>query len=172
MVLPLIPIAIGAVGVAAGAALHSWLTDENDAWEDKTVFKTRMREMHSLALALNEGFANCPAFMADKAKLTSWQGNRDNFGKFYGEVGTLNYFDPSSEQVAQAKDYASKFYFWSGEYERLNCGTPVSPHNNTDPYNPTPKEPTDWVPIIKWGAIGIGSLFALKTISDLFRPNR
>lgn len=169
MPLPLIPIVLGTAAVGAGAALHAWLTNETDAWSDKTVFNTRMAELHRLALALNDGFAACPAFMADKAKLGSWQGNRDNFGAFYGEVGKLNYFDPSDEQIAQAKDFASKFYFWSGEYERLKCGTPVTPHEQKDPYT-EPPQPTDWLSVTKWAAIGVGGLFVLKTLSDLFRP--
>jgi hypothetical protein len=179
MTLPLLPLGLGLGGVAAGSALHYWLSNAKaDPWEDKSVFNARMRDMQSLAQALNDGFSTCKALLNSKPQLTAWRGARDGFSKFYGDTGTLVYSSPSSEQIEQAKAYASKFYFWTGEYTRLKCGGAVAPVNNVDPYNPTPAPlppvgpPTDWVSVIKWGAIGLGSVFALKTISDLFRDFR
>jgi len=194
MTLPLIPIVLGSAGVAAGSALHAWLNQSVDSWSDKSVFNARMRDMHSLALALNSGFSTCAAFRANTSQLTSWRGNRDNFGKFFSDVGTLSYTSPSSSQISQAKDFASKFYFWTGEYNRLKCGAPIGPVRpapapapaptsgnaaplpvQTDPYAPSDPVLTpattgqDWGEIIKWAAIGAGSLIALKTISDVFK---
>lgn len=176
MALPLLPLGLGLGGVAAGSALHYWLSNAKaDPWEDKSVFNARMRDMQSLAQALNDGFSTCKPLLSSKPQLIAWRGARDGFSKFYGETGTLVYSSPSSEQIAQAKSYASKFYFWTGEYTRMKCGGAIAPANNTDPYaltpDPTPAN-TDWVSIIKWGAIGLGSVFALKTISDLFRDFR
>jgi hypothetical protein len=175
MPLPVLPLSAGLAGVAAGTALHYWLTEQADPWEDHKVFNARMRDMHTLALALNDGFSTCPAFQMSMPQLTAWRGARDNFSKFYSDVGTLH-FDPSTEEVEQAKSYASKFYFWTGEYNRLKCGSPLSPTTQVDPYAPPSPPPiptsTDWTGIIKWSAIGLGGLFAIKTISDLFRTFR
>jgi hypothetical protein len=175
MTLPLIPIAAGATGVAAGVALNHWLSDPGDVWENKATFNARMRDMFSLAQALNDGFATCPTFMAKRPQLESWRGARDNFGKFYREVGTLKYTSPNAGEIAQAKSYASKLYFWTGEYNRVcSKGAPLdAPGANTDPYAPlTPTQPTDWLDAVKWGAIGIGGLIALKTLSDVFGKRR
>lgn len=170
MALPLIPIATGAAGVAAGTALHYWLTSKPDAWHDREVFNARMRDMHSLALALNDGFSTCKAFTSNRTQLAAWRGLRDNFGKFYGEVGTLNWGSPNDAQVSQAKEYASKLYFWTGEYRRLKCGPAITPTTNTDPYsaNDEPPNPTDWAAVAKWAAIGLIGTYGLKTLIDLF----
>lgn len=177
MPLPLIPIAAGLTGVAAGTALNAWLNQPTDAWADKAVFNARMRDMQSLAMALNNGFSACPAFMKNTAQLQSWRGTRDGFSKYYGQVGTLTYTSPNDSEMEQAKSYASRFYFWVGEYNRLKCGggAPIVPTNPTiDPYNPNPPapEPTqsqDWASIIKWSAIGVGGILAIKTLSDAFK---
>lgn len=173
MVLPLIPIAIGTVGVAAGAALSSWLNGlSSDPWEDSAVFNARMREMHGLGLALNEGLKNCAKFKSNPAQIAAWKGLLDNYGKFYGETGTLS-FDPDSSEIAQAKDFASKFYFWTQEHEKL-CGGGITPSEPTDPYHKTDPVPstTDYGKLITWGIVGFGALFALKTLNDLFRDYR
>lgn len=174
MPLPLIPIILGGAAVTAGAALHAWLTESSDPWDDKDVFNNRMREMQGLAQALNDGFSACKPFYADKAQVTSWRSTRDSFSKFYGATGTLNYMGPSGAQIAQAKTYASKFWFWSAEYDRLKCGGKVTPNGNTDPYAPDhpPDEPTDWLTIVKWGGGGLLTLAAFKLLSDLIGPRR
>lgn len=178
MPLPLIPIAIGLAGTAAGTALHAWLTGgTTDPWDDKDVFNARMREMHGLALALNTGFSTCKDFLADGASKQSWKTVMNNFGKFYRDTGTLVYMGPNSSHIAQAKDFASKFFFWTGEYNRYKCGHAVSPGSSTDPYagsNPPPEPPSqqNWAEVVKWGAIGLGGAFVLKTLSDLFRDSR
>lgn len=178
MPLPLIPIAIGLGGTAAGAALHHWLTTEPDAWKDSDVFNNRMREMHGLALAINDGISTCKAIMSNKAQLGAWRATRDGFGAFYKNTGTLT-FDPSAETVAQAKSYASKFYWWAHEYERLCQKGAITQDKPVDPYQPAPPPtpdsaatPLDYVGLIKWGSIGIGSLFLIKTLSDLFATRR
>ena len=172
MPIPLIyPLLIG--GVAAGAALQAWLGATEDAWDDKNTFNARVAEMHGFALALNNGLAGCQAFMSHPAQLAAWRNVRDGFGKWYSEVGTLTTFDPSDSEIAQAKDYASKFYFWNTEYERLKCGDHISGAGGKDPYaqnDPIPSQ-TDWAPIIKWAAIGIGLAYAGKIVTDLL-PNR
>lgn len=171
MPLPLIPIAIGLSGVAAGTALNAWLNSPNDAWADKAVFNARMRDMQTLAQSLNNGFSACPAFMSNPAQLQSWRGTRDGFSKYYGQVGTLVYTSPSDAEIEQAKSYASRFYFWTGEYNRLKCGAAIAPTNPPlDPNNaPIPTQPQDWAGIIKWSAIGIGGILAIKTLSDAFK---
>lgn len=176
MSLPLIPIALGLTATAAGAALHAWVTGESaDPWTDKTVFNARMRDMQGLAQALNDGFSSCAPFRRNAAQLTAWRAARDGFSKFYGDVGTL-YLDPSDEKVAQAKLYASKFYFWTGEYNRLKCGGAVGPVNpGGDPYNPPPvvdPSPTDWLSVVKWTVGGLAGLYALKTINEIFGSKR
>lgn len=172
MTLPLIPIAAGTAGVAAGSAIHYWLTKSTDAWREREVFNARMRDMHSLALALNDGFSTCARFTSNHTQLSAWRGIRDNFGKFYGDVGTINWGSPSEAQVAQAKDYASKLYFWVGEYKRLKCGPAITPASNVDPYAPNdPTEtsnPTDWAAVAKWVAVGLVGTYGLKTLIDLF----
>lgn len=192
MPLPLIPVVIGSAGVAAGTALHAWLNQTVDAWADKDVFNARMRDMHTLALALNSGFSTCKPFMSNAPQLAAWRGARDNFGKFYADVGTLHYTSPNQSEIAQAKDYASKFYFWTGEYNRLQCGAPIGPVKpsptpspgggsipiQVDPYAPPAPDPAtagtqqDWGEIVKWSAIGLGGLIALKTVSDVFKKGR
>lgn len=171
MVLPLIPIAIGAAGVAAGAALQHWIAGTSpDPWEDATVFNARMREMHGLGLSLNEGLKTCKAFTTNAPQVSAWRTLIDTFGKFYTEVGTLSW-DPSEAEVAQAKDFASKYYFWTEEYNRICSSNRLTPTEKTDPYKPAPlpDTPTDYAGIIKWSAIGLGSLIGLKLISDLLR---
>jgi len=182
MSLPLIPIALGLAGTAAGAAIHAWITGESpDPWTDKTVFNARMRDLQGLAMALNDGFSTCKPFMSNKAQLTAWRAARDGFSKFYGDVGSL-YFDPSEEKVEQAKQYASKFYFWTGEYNRLKCGGKLAPTNPTnggtsptgydDPPPPAPGVPTDWLLIVKWTVGGLAGLYALKTVNEIFGKGR
>lgn len=170
---PVSPLTLGLGAASAGAILHSWITGEDaDPWEDKSIFNNRMREMHGLAIALNTGFASCKPFLSDKAQLQAWRNARDSFSSFYKDVGTLVYSSPTSEQVSQAKSYASKFFFWEGEYNRLKCGRALSQSSSKgDIYSPAdkpPEKPIDYVAIIKWSAIGLGSLYALKTINDLF----
>lgn len=175
MPLPLIPIVIGTVGVAAGAALTSWLNGmSSDPWEDSKVFNARMREMHGLGLALNEGLKNCAKFKSSPAQVSAWRSLIDNFGKFYGDVGTLT-FDPGEEEVAQAKDFASKFFFWTQEHDKLCEGGHVGPNQPVDPYgnnDPPPNKPVDYGQVILWSAIGFGTLFALKTLNDVFSSNK
>ncbi len=175
MPIPLIyPLVIG--GMAAGAALQAWLGQAEDAWEDKNTFNARVAELHGFALALNNGFAGCKPFMSNAAQLAAWRNVRDGFGKWYGEVGTLTTFDPSDSEVAQAKDYAAKFYFWNSEYERLKCGGHIS-GGGEDPYHkndhPTPDAlAVDWASVIKWGAIGIGCAYAGKILLDVMPQRR
>ena len=159
MPLPLIPIVLGGTALAAGAALHAWLTGKDaDPWEESTVFNARMRDMQGLGLALNDGFANCKPFLSDPAQLSAWRTARDGFSQFYKDTGTV-YLDPSEETVAQAKSYASKFYFWVGEYNRLKCGGPLPQDDPKDPYAPPAPapNPTDWGQVVKWAAIGVGT---------------
>jgi len=183
MPLPLLPIALGLAGTAAGAALHAWITGESpDAWTDKDVFNARMRDMQGLAMALNTGFAGCKPFMSSTAQLTAWRAARDGFSKFYGSVGSL-YFDPSPEKVEQAKGYASKFYFWTGEYNRLKCGGKLTPTNTNggskpspslfDDPAPAPSVPvTDWLSIVKWTVGGLAGLYVLKTLNEIYGKGR
>ena len=168
--MPLPLIYVGAAGaMAAGAALHAWLTSEPpDAWEDADVFNARMRDMQRLAQALNDGFANCPSFMRDTAQLASWRGVRDGFSQFWKEVGSYSWTDPSTEVVAQAKAYTSKFYFWSQQYEAHKCGGSLSVPE-PEPEKPViPGVQQDWASTIKWGLITVAGLYGLKTLNDLF----
>ena len=173
--MPLPLIYVGAAGaMAAGAALHAWLTSEPpDAWEDSDVFNARMRDMQNLALALNDGFATCPEFMRDKPQLASWRGVRDGFSNFYKEVGSYHYSDPSKEVIDQAKAYTSKFFFWSQQYENLKCGRSL---DAPKPETPKPTLPVtdahDWASTIKWAAISLGGLYLLKTVNDIFGIGR
>ncbi len=174
MVLPLIPIAAGVTGTAAGVALHHWITNDTpDSWEDKAVFNARMRDMQSLGVAINTGFIHCHAFLKDPAQPVAWRGARDGFSKFYETVGTLVYSSPNSAQIEQAKSYASKFFFWVGEYNRLKCGSNISPAGETYPKPAaSTTNPTDWAVVAKWSAIGIGGAFIVKTVTDLFKSHR
>jgi hypothetical protein len=169
----------GAAAVGATtAAIAEWFkrsSPDNDPWEDREIFNNRMGELQAYAVALQTGLAGCQTFLKSAAQVAAWRGVRDGFSKFYGTVGTLNLLNPSTAQVEQAKSYASKLYFWGGEYARLKCGgalsstKPTDPYNTTDPNNaPAPTLPTDWTGIIKWSAIGIGGAFLLKTLKDLF----
>lgn len=173
MALPLIPIAIGLGAASAGAALNAWLTGKSDPWDDKDVFNSRMRDMQTLAVAINEGFSRCKGIQNDHAQLAAWRGVRDGFSAFYKDAGTLVYSGPSDGQIAQAKQYASRLYFWTGEYNRLKCGGALESHQQTDPgRDPVPGPETDWATIVKWSVIGLGGAFAIKTLADLFRDYR
>lgn len=177
MPLPLIPLAAGGTAlVAAGAALSYWLTSKDaDPWEDKTVFNARMRDMQAVATALQSGFASCPAFTRNPPTVLSWRGTRDGFSKFYADVGKQVYFAPPVEQVAQAKDYASKLYYWTAEYNRLQCGGSIPTQAVIDSPVPTPPAPgtvTNWEGIIKWSVIGVGTLYVLKSLNELFGRSR
>lgn len=174
MILPLI--IAGAAGAAAlGAYVQSWLSSPDDVWADKDTFNARMRDMQQAALALNTALANCKKFMADPNQLASWRIARDGFSKFYGDVGTLNYFDPSAPQIAQAKDYASKFAYWAHAYDGYKCGTAITP---TDPNNggviPSPDDNT-----LAWtlggtllGVLGMVYLLAPRPKSNPRRRRR
>lgn len=166
----------GAAAVAAATtAISEWFSrssKDNDPWEDKEIFNNRMAELQAFAAALQSGFTNCPTFLKDNAQLLAWRGVRDGFSSFYSDVGKLLLLNPNTAQVEQAKSYASKLYFWGGEYARLKCGAALAAKTAADPYagptSPPPTLPTDWVGIIKWGAIGLGGMFLLKTVKDLF----
>lgn len=161
MILPLI--IAGAAGAAAlGAYLNSWLSDDHDAWRDADVFNARMREMQQTALVLQDALARCPAFMNDKNQVQSWRVARDGFSKFYGDVGKV-WMDPSDEVIAQAKDYATRFYQWAGQYDRYKCGTPLSAYDKPiQPPSPDPDPHHAWMdhPAAPWLA-GAGALVAL-----------
>lgn len=173
MVLPLIPIAIGLTGTAAGAALNHWLTNTPDAWSDRNVFNARMRDMQLLATALNTGLTHCPEITSNDAQLSAWRAARDGFSRFYHDIGALNYLGPNDAEIEQAKSYASKFYFWTGEYNRLDCGSKIpTPIDPAKPPAPVGSNLTDWATIIKWSVIGIGGAFLIKTVSDLFKTYR
>ena len=162
-----------AAGAAASAALGYWFSQPEDAWKDNDVFNARMRDMQALAEALQAGFAKCPAFLKNAPLLQSWRGARDGFSKFYGDIGT-RYLDPNESIVAQAKDYAARFYQWNLEYTRICGGPNLAPTPQIDPYAPPPPADTgtDWVGVAKWSAIGISGAFLLKTLSELFAPRR
>jgi hypothetical protein len=171
-------VAAAAAVAAATTAISEWFkrtSSDNDPWEDREIFNNRMQELQSYAGALQTGLVTCKQFMSNAAQVAAWRGVRDGFSSFYGTVGTLTVFSPNTAQVAQAKSYASKLYFWGGEYARLKCGTSLVSTTTTDPYTPTdpahpagPTLPTDWAGIAKWSAIGIGGAFLLKTLKDLF----
>jgi hypothetical protein len=173
-------VAAAAAVAAATTAISEWFkrtSTDNDPWEDREVFNNRMKELQSFAVALQTGLVTCPVFMKNAAQVAAWRGVRDGFSSFYSSVGTLTVFSPNTAQVAQAKSYASKLYFWGGEYARLKCGTSLVSTNTPDQYTATDKPapapvgstlPTDWAGIAKWSAIGVGGAFLLKTLKDLF----
>ena len=122
--------------------------------------------------------AGCKPFLANKPQLIAWRAARDDFSKFYRDVGTIH-FDPSAEKVEQAKGYASKLYFWTGEYDRLKCGGKVAPSGGNSPTGydaPPPPDPnatpTDWLLIVKWTVGGLAGLYALKTVNEIFGKGR
>lgn len=170
----------GAAAVAAAtAAISEWFSrssDDNDPWEDKEIFNNRMAELQAFAVALQTGLVACPAFMGNAAQVAAWRGVRDGFSSFYGDVGSLILLNPNTAQVSQAKSYASKLYFWGGEYSRLKCGAALAAANNRDPYaapaTPDVTIPTDWTGIIKWSVIGLGGVIVFKAVKDLLMPSR
>lgn len=179
MPLPLIPIAIALGSASIGAALHAWLNQSHDEWEDKDVFNDRMQGLQRLGEALNTGIANCPAFKADNAQLLAWRGARDSFVKFYSDTGRLEWSSPDEAQIAQAKHYTSQFYFWNDEYNRKKCGSALAGSGKDPSAEATKPAPdatawtsADYITLVKWGGATIGGLVLAKTLNDIFGRRR
>jgi len=162
--------------MAAGAALNHWLTADPDAWNDKDVFNSRMRDMQGLAEALQNGFSQCQAFTKNEAQVKAWRTTRDGFSRFYGDVGRLDYLGPSSAQVSEAKQYASRLYWWADEYvRRYRCGPALVSDSGGivptpyEPPKPKTENPFDWGEALKWGAILGISYLGYKAFTDVRR---
>lgn len=158
MPVPLIALAYLVPGaLAAGAAAWEWLKPERDPeWGEKTVFNDRMRQLQSAIQNLNNAFAQCKGFMANKGELSAWRTFKTNWSKYYADVGKLEYLGPDSAQIANAKQYASQLVHWVDVLKsHKECVelAPTTPTAVPDPLIPNGDDTPSW---LLPAAIGVG----------------
>lgn len=156
MPVPLLAVLIPGL-MASGAAVYAWLTPDRDGeWSDKVVFNDRMRTLHASIQNLNSAFAQCKGFMADATKLQAWRSYKTLWSQYYADVGKKEYFDPNSEQISLAKQYASQMVHWVETLktfkECIQLAPPASPNLLTPN---TASLPSWWLPV------GIGAIISL-----------
>lgn len=156
MAVPLLAVLVPGL-MAAGAAVYAWLTPDRDGeWSDRVVFNDRMRTLQANIINLNSAFAQCPGFMADATKLAAWRSYRTLWSQYYADVGKKEYFDPNSEQITLAKQYASQMVHWVETLktfkECIQLAPPASPNMLTPNHANLPA----WVlPVVVGGLLSL-----------------
>lgn len=165
MPVPLIVLAYAVpAALAAGAAAWEWLRPGKDPeWDDKTVFNDRMRQVQSGIQNLNDAFAQCKGFMSNSGELSAWRTFKNNWTKYYADVGKLDYLGPSSAQIANAKQYASQLVHWVDVLKSHKECVELAPNTPTAPPNLPPSEGDlpSWV-----APAAIGAALALYAMSQ------
>lgn len=143
-----IPWILGALG---GGTLWAWVSSSDDEWAHADVFNSRMREIHTGILQLNNIIAKCGPITGKKSEIDAWRTFVTLWSQFYRDIGTVT-FAPSSEVILEARHHASTLAKWLDIYKQL-CGPLPSGLMPADTPAPNTKKPMHWSQLIIWAVV-------------------
>lgn len=162
------PLLIAGGVAAAGATIAAWLADPD--WSTGE-YNDYMLAMDQSIKELDKLGWSSGCWQKNPAKMRQWKDFWARFSKHYGEYGRQSvYLSDAAEKPARTllKTLAG----WTDWFEK-NCGIDIGP-SVTAPGGSDPSviphvagAVTEWTPLVKWGAIGLGALVVLNVLSGI-----